>query len=183
MQISVSVVCFSAAVFVTAIAHAGDADTSRESPQSLLLRFADNWDESHWTQKSGRRPNGYMLAADDVGWSVRMRTMQQLVAHGMTAVPVLVQALKSESVPERILAAQTLGYLAADVAGQPLVQAAGSDPDAAVRLYAVDSLGMLGKTSVDADWVVTIERERGLTPVSSTSSCSISRNSSRLASL
>jgi hypothetical protein len=159
MKIFVSVVFFSAALFVTAATHADNAKSTDESPQALLLGFADTWDESHWVQKSGRRPNGYMLAADDVGWSARMRTMQQLVAHGMTAVPALVQALKSESVPERILAAQTLGYLAPDVPPQPLIQAARSDPDAAVRLYAVDSLGMLGKTSVDVDWDKLRENE------------------------
>ncbi len=150
MRISVLLVFFSAVVFVTAITNAGDAKSSGESPQSLLLCFTDSWDESHW--KSGRRPNGYMLAADDAGWSVRMQTVQKLVAHGKAAVPVLIQALKSESVPERILAAQTLGYLAPDVPAQSLLEAAQSDPDAAVRLYSVDSLGMLGSTDLVVDW-------------------------------
>lgn len=152
MKISVSVVFFSAAIVVTTVASSSDAASPDESPQALLLRFTESWDESQWMQKSGRRPNGYMLASDDAGWVVRMRTMQSLVAHGKAAVPVLIRALKSESVPERILAAQTLGYLAPDVPAQPLLQAAQSDPNPAVRLYAVDSLGMLGKTSVDVDW-------------------------------
>ncbi|MCP4788588.1 MAG: redoxin domain-containing protein [Fuerstiella sp.] len=152
MKNSVSIVLISAAVLVSASVSAGDTGLPAESPQELLRRFVKSWDESHWMQKSGRRPNGYMLAADDSGWGVRMRTMQGLVAHGEAAVPVLIQALKSESIPERILAAQTLGYLAPNVPVQPLLEAAQSDPDAAVRLYGVDSLGMLGTTSVDVDW-------------------------------
>ena len=133
MRISVSLVFFSADVFVTTATNAGDATSPGESPQSLLLRFTDSRDESHWMQKSGRRPDRYMLAADNAGWSYRMNTLQKLVAHGTTAVPVLLQALKSESVPERILAAQTLGDLAPDVPAQLLLEAAQSDPDAAVR--------------------------------------------------
>ena len=152
MKISVLVVFISAAVFATAVTNAGDAISPGESPQSLLRGFTENWDESQWKQKSGRRRIGYMLAEDDVGWKVRMQTLQGLVAHGKAAVPVLLQALKSDSVPERILAAQTLGYLSSKKSAQPLLEAAQSDPDAAVRLYAVDSLGMLGAIELNVDW-------------------------------
>jgi hypothetical protein len=148
MKIFISVVFFSATYFLSTVTTAEDL----KSPKALLLRFTQSCDESQWMQRSDRRPNGYMLADADVGWNVRMKTLQKLVAHGRSAVPTLVQALKSKSLPERILAAQTLGYLAPDVPAQPLLAAAQSDPDAAVRLYAVDSLGMLGRTSVPVDW-------------------------------
>ena len=46
------------------------------------------------------------------------------------------------------MAAQTLGYLAPHVPPEPLIEALENDIDAAVRLYAVDSLGMQGDTEV-----------------------------------
>jgi hypothetical protein len=67
--------------------------------------------------------------------------------------------LKSESTPTRILAAQTLGYLAPHVPVQPLLQAARTDADAAARLYAVDSLGMQGVTSDAVDWQQLLQNE------------------------
>ena len=77
--------------------------------------------------------------------------MQSIVAGGKASVPVLVAALKSANTPTRILAAQALGYLAPYAPVDALLKAAKSDPDAAVRLYAVDSLGMQGNEKIDWD--------------------------------
>jgi hypothetical protein len=118
----------------------------KASPPELLEQFNAAWDESHWT------PNGYMLKADDPGWKIRMRVLRGLVAHGPAAGPVLLNALQSDSTPERILAAQALGYFSLPDAAERLLAAAKSDPSAAVRLYAVDSLGMQGATQLKIDW-------------------------------
>ncbi|GAB4140977.1 MAG: hypothetical protein Tsb009_10550 [Planctomycetaceae bacterium] len=118
----------------------------------VLKSFSDAWDESAWLNKSRFRPKGYMRPLNDKGWQARMRAMQSLVAQGESAVPGLLKTLKSGSVPERILAAQTLGYLAPHVPVDALFQAAKNDPDPAVRLYAVDSLGMQGVSKGKINW-------------------------------
>lgn len=127
-------------------------------PDELLSRFAEGWDESLWQQKF-RGKGGYMRPEDDRGWRLRMTTLQQLVGQGQDAVPVLVKTLKSGSTPERILAAQTLGYLAPWVPAEPLLEAAKSDADPAVRLYAVDALGMTGRDASTVDWKALREAE------------------------
>jgi hypothetical protein len=99
-----------------------------------------------------------MRRQDDAGWQARMRAMQGWVREGADAVPVLLDALRTGEVPERILAAQTLGYLGPDVPVEPLVAALHSDPDPAVRLYLVDTLGMLGKAA-EVDWNGFLENE------------------------
>ena len=129
------------------------------SPQELLRQFAAAWDESHWTAKSRRTPGGYMMGDDDRGWQVRMRVMQGLIAHGKSAVPILTKALNSKSIPDRILAAQTLGYLAPHAPVEQLLEVAKSDRDSAVRLYAVDSLGMQGVTETKIDWQQLLKNE------------------------
>ena len=125
------------------------ADEPVDSPETWVERFTADWDEAAWTEKPRFRPAGYMRDAKDDGWQTRMRALQQLVLHGEASVPVLVELLRSGDAPQRILAAQALGYLPAADAKGPLLQAAAEDEDAAVRLYAVDSLGMLG---ADVDW-------------------------------
>ena len=89
-----------------------------------------------------------------------MRLLQQLVAQGDDAVPALTEGLKSESIPVRILAAQALGYLPAATVAESLLTAAKSDPVPAVRLYAVDSLAMQGKTEGRVDWEAMLRNER-----------------------
>jgi hypothetical protein len=81
--------------------------------------------------------------ADD-GWQVRMRTLQSVVSTGPRAVAPLAKMLKHGDLPQRVLAAQALGYLAPHAPRDALLEAARNDEDAAVRLYAVDSLGMQG---------------------------------------
>lgn len=128
------------------------------SPAEVLSRFAEGWDETLWQQKV-RGQDGYMRPVDDLGWQLRMRTLQKLVHHGEASIPVLVEALNAESVPERILAAQALGYLGPGVPVEPLLKAATSDSSAAVRLYAVDSLGMRGIDDGRIDWKALREKE------------------------
>ena len=77
-----------------------------------------------------------------------MIAMQGIAAAGKQAVDPLVQALKSDHAPTRLLAAQTLGYLPPHVPRDPLIQAIKNDSNAAVRLYAIDSLGMQGGTDL-----------------------------------
>lgn len=115
-----------------------------EEPMSSgewLTCFVARWDDEAWV--SGRR-RAYMRPLDDKGWQARMLAMQGLAANGQDAVGPLLRALKSEDTPTRLLAAQTLGYLAPNVPREPLIEALENDTDAAVRLYAVDSLGMQG---------------------------------------
>jgi len=112
-----------------------------KSPQQLLAWFADEWDDSNWGPGKSR---GYMRSLDDRGWQARMKAMRELATHGKDAVKPLVKALQSKHTPTRILAAQTLGFLARHIEEAPLMKAAVSDTDAAVRLYAVDALGMRG---------------------------------------
>jgi hypothetical protein len=118
-----------------------------KSPGELLTTFQRGWDESTWTPESRRRA-GYMRPLNDAGWKIRFRVLQGLVAHGRNAVPDLAEALKSDDVPTRILAAQTLGYLAQHVPIDDLKSVFSSESSASVRLYAADALGMQGNTSL-----------------------------------
>ena len=127
-------------VSVVMIAHSARADEP-DSAKEWLGWFATRWDDDAWV--SGRR-RAYMRPLDDQGWQARMLAMQGIAASGKDAVASLVDALESDDTPTRLLAAQTLGYLAPHVPPEPLIEALENDIDAAVRLYAVDSLGMQG---------------------------------------
>lgn len=125
-----------------------------ESAEAWLTWFAARWNDESW--EAGRR-RGYMRSLDDEGWLARVLAMQGIVAAGKDSVAPLVKALKSDHTPTRLLAAQTLGYLAPHVPREPLVESLESDADAAVRLYAVDSLGMQG--GADLSEILTLRRE------------------------
>jgi hypothetical protein len=128
------------------------------STRQLLQKFEANWNDADWLNKSRRRPKGYMRPTSDKGWRARMTTLQSIVAGGKASVPDLSAALKSANTPTRILAVQALGYLAPHAPLDVLLKAAKSDPDAAVRLYAVDSLGMQGTRKIDWDALRQAER-------------------------
>lgn len=133
------------------------AEPPEKTPREWLATFADSWNEEDWRGRPS--PGGYMRPLDDAGWKLRMQALQGLVRHGQDSIPPLLDALKAgDAPPQRILAAQTLGYLAPHVPPAPLLEAAKSDPDAAVRLYAVDSLGMQG--AKDVDWNELLKREK-----------------------
>jgi len=126
--------------------------------ESTLAEFVKNWDDSLWQPKAFR--GGYMRPLNDRGWKSRMTALKQLVQNGKDAVPALVQTLKNGSAPERILSAQALGYLAPHAPVDALLAAARNDSQAAVRLYAVDALGMQGKSASGVDWKSLAAKER-----------------------
>lgn len=134
------------------------AETDRSAEQ-WLRQFQKGWNEDAWVQPFRGQPAGYMRPKTDRGWKVRMRALQGLVARGKQAVPHLLKVLKTGETPQRILAAQALGYLAPHVPREALLKAARSDRDPAVRLYAVDSLGMQGETAETVDWKQLLQNE------------------------
>lgn len=134
------------------------AVSPNKSPAEIIQDFSKNWDETTWRPKLFR--GGYMRPLNDTGWKARMLALQGLVRHGKAAVPVLVKTLKTGTVPQRILAAQALGYLAPEAPVEALLTAAQSDTHPAVRLYAVDSLGMQGKPSASVNWQKLAAKER-----------------------
>lgn len=110
-----------------------------QTPQQWIEHFTVQWDETAW--KGGR---GYMRPLDDTGWKARMLAIAALVKSGDASVTPLLAALKDGDTPRRLLAAQTLGYLGPNVPVDSLTTAINGDADAAVRLYAIDALGMQG---------------------------------------
>jgi len=135
------------------------AESPEQSPQDLFTSFSQTWREADWQQKGRSSPNGYMRKEGDEGWQARMRVMQGLVRHGRASMPVLLETLKTGDAPQKILAAQTLGYLGDEVPTEPLVAALIAEADATVRLYLVDTLGMLGKAEA-VDWTELLKSEQ-----------------------
>ncbi|MGH7202203.1 MAG: HEAT repeat domain-containing protein, partial [Planctomycetaceae bacterium] len=134
------------------------AEEPGRSPQEWLTEFSRQWQEDDWTVSFRPVPDGYMRPRDDADWKTRMLALQAFVKTGKDAVPVLLDALKTGDDPQRILAAQALGYLAPHVPHEPLLHAAQSDKNPAVRLYAVDSLGMQGGAH-EIDWDALLKAE------------------------
>ena len=128
-------------------------------PAALLGLFRDGWDETAWGPKLGPR-TAYIRDPSDDDWQLRMRTLRALVAGGQHSVEPLVDVLQKGEAPERVLAAQALGYLAPFAPREALLEAAGNDEDAAVRLYAVDSLGMQGGVDLTEELGILAETEK-----------------------
>ena len=122
---------------------------------SLLLdalgSFSQHWSEDDWLPKSGVRTR-YMRPLDDAGWKARMKAFQAAVRSGQRAVEPMRKWLREGDPSQRALAAQVLGYLPAAAARGDLLRAAQQDAEAVVRLYAIDSLGMLPAQGADVDW-------------------------------
>ena len=146
-------------LLLTFVISSASASEPSASPDQILETFSSRWEESDWTSPSPARRRGYMRRLDDEGWQVRMRTIQDLVSHGRKSIPALLKALNSQNDALRILAAQTLAYLAPDVPQEPLLEAARSDKNPSVRLYAVDVLGMQG-TAGEIDWQAIRKNEK-----------------------
>lgn len=127
------------------------------APAQWLEVFAKGWDETAWHTPFRTAPSGYMRKLDDGDWRVRMEAFQGVVRRGKEAVPVMLEALKAEAAPQRIFAAQALGFLAPDVPTEPLIEAAKGDPDAAVRLHAWDAAGMNGAQGLDFEALLAAE--------------------------
>ena len=89
-----------------------------------------------------------------------MKALHALVRLGEGAAPELLGALDSEHVPTRILAAQALGYLRSGRPHKKLVTVLEKDASAAVRLYAVDSLGMQGGADLSKQLTARREKEK-----------------------
>lgn len=122
---------------------AQDAHSDARDAGAILAQFEEAWNDESWGPSEGRIGK-YMRPMDDVGWKSRMAAFQRIVQHGTPGVPDLVKALESESTPVRALAAQVLGYCGTADAKPALARVMQRDADAMVRLYAADSLGMLG---------------------------------------
>ncbi len=144
-------------VFAVALRAQGVRADEPVTSKEWLGWFAERWDDDAWV--SGRR-RAYMRPLDDEGWQARMLAMQGITAYGKDGVASLVASLTNDDTPTRLLAAQTLGYLAPNVPREPLVEALKNDPDAAVRLYAVDSLGMQGGKDLGKTLTARREKER-----------------------
>jgi HEAT repeat protein len=79
----------------------------------------------------------------DPGWKVRMEALVGLAKTGLTAVPILVEALQQGPPATREFAGQAL-VLLADPSARPALEQALDDPESGVRLYAIQALSMLG---------------------------------------
>jgi hypothetical protein len=163
---------------------AQDADSPKTASQSLVVPTAPaetlRWFSQHWDNTTWTAARNSMRPAGDRGWQVRMLALQSLVKSDAVAIPVLLKALKGEDVAQRILAAQALSFLSPQVPHQAIVDAAKNDSNAAVRLYAADTLGMQGnvdsaqllkqlhknETNRDVRWHLRYALERGSHTVS-----------------
>ena len=125
--------------------------------ENVLAKFSKAFDESKW-EKDFRGKN-HIRAIGDTGWKVRAETLKQLVAGGEASIPALEKALSDKDAPTRILAAQAIGYLAPMADIEMLTEVAKTDTEPAVRLYAVDAIGMSGKGK-DVDWDALTKNEK-----------------------
>jgi hypothetical protein len=130
------------------VAAAQETGNDEASVSVILKEFEEAWNDDDWGPSQGKSGN-YMRPMDDLGWRHRMAAFQTIVRNGASGGADLVKALESKSTPMRAFAAQALGY-SAHVDAQPaLARVVEHDPDAMVRLYAADSLGMLGGGDYD----------------------------------
>ena len=127
-----------AAVLVGITCTVGEA--TGETAGEVIERVGVVWTEAGWDQDL---EDAYMRRHEDTGWQARMIGMQALVGMGENAVGPLVGVLREGIPGMRVFAAQTLSYLGPRVERSAFVQAL-ADEDTAVRLYAVDGLGMSG---------------------------------------
>ena len=146
-----SLMILSVVVGIQAVA-SGGGPPGGAAPSERIGQFTKGWDNSVWGNRPRKEGGGYMLPDGCDRWKLRMETMRALVASGSDAVEPLLDALRSKDVATRILAAQTLGFLAKSVPPDPLpeslLQALREDSEASVRLYVADVLGMIGGSEV-----------------------------------
>ena len=109
-------------------------------PGEVIAWVGEVWTEEGWDASQKKK---YMRAWGDEGWHRRMVGMQGLVRAGERSVGPLVETLNQGEAGMRVFAAQTLGFLG-PLAPRDALEAALQDPETAVRLYAVDALGMSG---------------------------------------
>jgi HEAT repeat protein len=138
--------CLWFVLLVVATSSLAYADETK-SAANLLEEFSSNWDESAWI--GGRR--AYIRPLDDEGWQVRMRTLVRLSKAAGGAKEALFETAKNGELPERVLAAQALGYLGVDLPPKLLLELLREESNATVRLYLLDALGMAGGASDVSD--------------------------------
>jgi len=131
----------------------------RRDPAQWIKSFSTQWDDTAWNGFGSGRTKAYIRPMDDEGWKARMHALAGLVSAGQKSVEPLIDLLSHGKPAERVLAAQALGYLAAEVPSGPLLAAAQDDAEAAVRLYAVDALGMQGNASLHGSLEKLLETE------------------------
>lgn len=119
------------------------AEDAANGVSTLIADFSAGWDDTMWEPATGRISK-YLRPGDDKGWVLRARTLQAVARKGQEAGPALRAVLTSGTAPARAFAAQALGFTGDAESKEDLAAAAEHDSDAIVRLYAVDSLGMLG---------------------------------------
>lgn len=118
-------------------------DATPADVKKALTEFTSAWDDKLWEPAEGRL-SLYMRPMQDAGWKKRMQTLQSVVRQGSAASTELRTLLRNGSTVERLFAAQALGYCGQAEAQADLAHAVEHDAEAAVRLHAADSLGMLG---------------------------------------
>ncbi|MBI3837335.1 MAG: HEAT repeat domain-containing protein [Planctomycetia bacterium] len=126
---------------------------------AALRSFSERWSQDDWVPKTGV-PSRFMRPLDDDGWKARMTAFQSAVQFGERAVEPVRQLLRDEDASKRALAAQVLGYLPARTAREELLRTAREDAEPAVRLYAIDSLGMLGTDGLNVDWKALADQQK-----------------------
>ena len=136
---------------------ASQNQTADVKPEQLLNEFKAKWDAEKWAKRS--RGKMYMRPIGEVGWKVRMTTLRSLVLMGKASVPALITALDSDHDPTRVLAAQALSFLAPHADLDRVQTSLAEDKNAAVRLYAADTIGMSGKTK-GMDWKKLADPQR-----------------------
>ena len=147
------------AVFVSCLSSGLAGAAVPASLEGALRSFSEQWAEDDWVPKNGVRTR-FMRPLDEQGWKARMRAFQAIVRHGPAAVEPVRRLLREGDAPQRALAAQALGFLPAQAAREDLMRAAANDEQAVVRLYAIDSLGMLGTDGVAIDWKSLAEGQK-----------------------
>jgi len=139
-----------ACISLTALPLRTRADKPDDKVAPVLEKFSKAWDDSAWEPRGRGKRAGYMRPLDDAGWRARMTAFQELARLGPQASSGLGHALREGQPSERMLAAQVAGYADCKDLQQDLADAAEKDTHPAVRLYAIDSLGMLASLG-DAD--------------------------------
>ena len=131
------------ASLITSLSVSRADDATPTDVKKALTEFTSAWDDKLWEPTEGRL-SLYLRPMQDAGWKKRMQTLQTVVRHGSAASAELRPWLRSDSVVERLFAAQALGYCGQVEAQADLTHAVEHDTEPAVRLHAADSLGMLG---------------------------------------
>lgn len=119
------------------------AEPRAQRAASVIEKVGEHWVADGWGANGSAR---YLRDIEDTAWQKRFAALRQLVAIGKPAVKPLVDSLKHDNVEVRIFAAQVLGYLSPYSLGAEtaLLESLETDASPAVRLYAADSLGMIG---------------------------------------